>query len=922
MTWVNPPQRTNQFSPSAGSVPKLAADSVSTLNYAQLVKSGAGKLNFGRAKLKDWTLAVALTVFFPAGMVYVVVRFFYCKYTGKPVTIFWICMRATLATSRTRLISPVTLPEAGGVQTGLSPQEKPLEAGDSVPARPSQKSDISPKKNSTDEDEKLASPDPEPQPSSGPCLDPVIERNPPLKPGLHPTLDPSPQPERDLPTLEEVQKASKKLYDSLPTGGRRGIFAKPGKPFDPDAAKEAFRVLLPHGVKLPSHVQGIPALINWIQDYLQCFLGSSDPELRKLAYDHLAKCKPGTKFWFNGGAVVRFAESLPDGPAKDDLREFFLRNSDLVRQMLAHDLAHAARIFAAVNGLSAILESDDSENLLYALQFPIPNDIIGDIFGGDSLSELRRCLENIIRNSLLRPKFLGALAPNLHPQHEPTEHTQNVLLSLGEGAFPDFCHDDPDAFVKFVVFSPNPFVRKAGMKIAIQNGLDIARYIRENTPLLIEQVLAMGKPFLSDGYRLLKEYNLENLLLGHASDAFVKLVLKSPKVEIATSGLSFIIGNGLFRDLIRAQGPEIIKFTLDPRCDPRVRILLVQFLQSVEIQHILRDTYADLFDELWNEMLLGKFSRVQLRMLMSLAAVFEKEHVVEKAKAELQGLLPLYLTPTSDVAVSPSKVFRASGNGLPGDFLADQMYGRILTEYVGFPTFQLLQDCRNLSDSMDGPDTCEQIKDQLQHLLAERQAELATTRTDFSPEQIARNLGSTDPKVRQDGYRYLDGIQNKQDLIRTLEPMLPWACLVSLPLFNASVRASPSQFFPYPSMEECVAVLADFLKFCEGKHILPDIMSLTNVDIPLSMALLASPDVTQRKKGYNFIAQQRVNLADFRNFQLFVALVLNSDDEKIREAGVNFLKTEGFEFVEINGETYKLEVYFKEKLLWTHLWRC
>jgi hypothetical protein len=212
------------------------------------------------------------------------------------------------------------------------------------------------------------------------------------------------------------------------------------------------------------------------------------------------------------------------------------------------------------------------------------------------------------------------LSSSFHPSRAAKACAQSAILLLVEGEFERLCRESEALFVKFIVLSPCPFVRAAGMRVARESGVDVVSYIQKDIPLFIRQVLAMGKPFVADGYRLLKENGLEHLLLEDAT--FVELVLGSRDNAIVAAGISFVVRNGLLPSLVAAYGSQIINWALTPMHNPLVSMLLCELLRSDEISGILQERYLSDFDELAEQILSGPSDGMQLRALLSLARSF------------------------------------------------------------------------------------------------------------------------------------------------------------------------------------------------------------------------------------------------------------------------------------------------------------
>jgi ubiquitin C-terminal hydrolase len=75
-------------------------DDISAMGYHQLLEIGKSNPSFDNARKKDMAKVVLLSIFFPAGIIYVVSRAFYCWVKQIPITLFWVAMRESVVEAR------------------------------------------------------------------------------------------------------------------------------------------------------------------------------------------------------------------------------------------------------------------------------------------------------------------------------------------------------------------------------------------------------------------------------------------------------------------------------------------------------------------------------------------------------------------------------------------------------------------------------------------------------------------------------------------------------------------------------------------------------------------------------------------------------------------------------------------------------
>lgn len=918
-------QRTSQPSLVTFSNTQDEAGSVTAQNYAQLVKAGTGKPGFGTAKLKDWSMAIVLTIFFPIGIFYVIFRCIYCKYKGKPIVIFWPFMRSTFNSGGAPKTIPPVQEDAHHKSRPAPPhppvkvpsaEKKGANAGDKKPksANKSYPSDnLTPVTKTPNQDSGRKS-------YPAPRHRPVTKKTPDETKVETDHTVPTPLP--PMPSPDEIETACKNLYKSLPTGGSGcKMFARPAKPFESEAAKSALRVFSRHGVWIPRSVTGVPGLRNWGMEFLENILGSDDPEMRELGYAFLRNCRNEIEFLIKNGYGLKFAESLPDGPQKNELREFILETPGLLKRMFASDIELAKHLFTALNTLLAAVKNNNFDDFLYAVGFAT-NDFVTNFFVNTDSDELRQCFEDMLRNPQARRKFCELLSTNLHPSRTKRVCVQSIFLHWGSGAFEDFCREDPEAFMKCVIFSPNPVVRKEGVELAIQMGLDVSACVRKNGPLFVKQVLAMGEPFISDGYRFLIEHNLASILcVEPAGNAFIELVLKSQDEDIATSGISFIVQNGLFQALVGKYGKEIVQLALAPMHSPRCKALICVLLQEDEVSQILRAQYSDFFVEFANEILPKDIKRSNCFALISFANIFKEPGIAGQAKVKLQKFPPILLAKVPTSPVVPKKILKFTGESRPLDlhFYQWKMFGECLLQNVKSPFFQLRQDIRSLSSCTDtkngmanyckeGNTPAEMLTLCKQHLRAVESKYFADEDFDFV-EFVRGILLSPSPETRKAGYEWLKTkFPDPAALKATFTKALPTLCKIALTaasMFDNQKNTSMTCAI----QAEHVTRFGDILKFFMENKILDDILSAPVLgNIPFALILAVSTNVEQREIGFSHIEKSGINFADPEIFQFLCCTPFNSCNYEMYNAWVTFLKKQGFEYLEIDDKIYELQL--------------
>jgi hypothetical protein len=519
-------------------------------------------------------------------------------------------------------------------------------------------------------------------------------------------------------------------------------------------------------------------------------------------------------------------------------------------------------------------------------------------------------------NPQARQKFCEILAQNLRSGGVAKVCALGGLFLLAPDALANFYREDPAAFMKFVTFSPDPTVRENGIKVALQEGLDIEKYICENGPLFVEQVLEMSSPFAADGYGLLMEHNLGVIFLENADDAFMEYILKSSDIEAIMMGISFILQNGLMQKFLEKYGEQILCHILSPNAIP---IMLPLWREIMMPHNVMIDRLSDLFAEI-SKSSLPKCPYPQARAIGQFSDVFGMKIDGNQGRQFHFSFPPLNKAAAD--RIEKEKILIASSDILIDDSYAHQILGTSLMGMANFP-FRQLCACKHSSALI-----CKGQKENLTQCESDRlektKTQIATFEAahfedgNFDIAVFARNiLCSSSSETRRRGYVFLKDKFSEQ---AKLKEALSSAGLVNFcPFLSMAVDGYLGnadglllKFTPYATKKECEGVCGDALEFFKQNGILDDMMRAPVKEmngIPFAMLLLTSPAANQRMMGYDFIRNDDIDLTTPENFKFFVHMVLNSDNKEIRDAGIGFLKDKGIEHVQINGVIYKFEPY-------------
>ncbi|MDR2340755.1 MAG: hypothetical protein LBD72_00235, partial [Puniceicoccales bacterium] len=744
-------------------------------------------------------------------------------------------------------------------------------------------------------------------------LEPTKKPAEELPKGLTEELTEEPGPPQDIPSRKDIASAYREFVDSLLAVGE----ANASTPFPSEAApsfclekaKRALQVLCARGIQIPRMVDYERKPVRWQKPFLTKILASDDPEFRKLGRIFLSNSADGVSLLVgNSPLCTGFFASLSDEPKKDEMRKFFMENPRLVKWSLFRNPATVVRIFASLNCLTDILQNNDFDNFFYLLRFADTKYVMADFVEGIEAGELCACCAAMLRNPKTRGKYLAMLGENIHYRRKVCgPFPLSSIFIHGCDALDDFCQKDPKAFVKFVIFSPNSFVREKGTEAASRHlKFGVPAYVRKNPTLFIRQVLAMGDPFIGDGYEFLEKHGLFDVVF--AGDDFMELVLKSLDSNIAASGISFIVRNKLSQRLFQKCGREIIQFILEGGRNTRLGALLCAIARSNEVSSVLRsEPHGSFFDQFSKKILSSAPNRIQLQAITSLANAFGRPDIAKDAQDKLAEF-PCVCFKQTTCEVQPEKVLAL---GSFSNMLSYDMVGRQALEYVQLQHFQPQNNIANLAAYIEQEmNKCypgEMVEDRL---AKEQQVYQSMARKFYASNSKfnVNSLYSADDRIRRGGYDALGkefpGVLSWKKILppKVLPTLCPFLLLSTQPLDIGR----DSLYTESIDAKRCVDVCADALNFFKQWNILDDVLlTPTDYGVPFFMLLLLSPDGKQREIGYNLMKNNMTQ----ENVQFFAQMVLNSCDAEICKAGINFLKSIGISHVEIDDEIYKLAPY-------------
>ncbi|MDR2677168.1 MAG: hypothetical protein LBB26_01200 [Puniceicoccales bacterium] len=390
----------------------------------------------------------------------------------------------------------------------------------------------------------------------------------------------------------------------------------------------------------------MPVLIGWI-------FAQDDPELKELFFiclkEHMAF--DAAMIW--GSGCINFFKGRPTVGRSFSI--FFGQQPTVVQCMLVRNVESAVSLFSVIGALSEILlHRDNFRCLLTAITPGTGRDISAVMSAVVSAPESK--FDAVFQDRTIRETFFEILAWFLNKPHSTRQIAivvsvvSSIVLRLDVNGFLSFYQDGQslDKFIVHILFSPNPFVRKAALEAMKkrdqeQRKCEICRAFSQFVEPLIRQILGMSILLPDDGYELVEGYNLTHVLVGPRNwPCFLKYVLESSRKEIAIFGLHFLVRKDLISTVLREHLADFIGLILLSKNTAVPKQLLCAVLEralgTLAVETV--SSYRGIFDELAREALTGKLGCWGLCAIEWLAEMFHAEDIRLQVQTERAGYGP------------------------------------------------------------------------------------------------------------------------------------------------------------------------------------------------------------------------------------------------------------------------------------------